>query len=125
MRTDLDTAPGAKLPGRWTRRQRDLAVICWVSFLIAAFGTMCIFALVDPQALTEAWSLRWHIGRRLGYSLGFAFLWLLTFASAALAVFMIRTGPRRGHASGQGRRPPPETHDPAEGNPDLENEDWQ
>ncbi len=115
---------GKRIPGRWTRLQRDFAIVGWVSFLTASAGTMVIFALVDPAALTEAWALRWKIGRTLGYSLGFAFLWAITAASAALAVFMIRTGPRRGHARGQGRRPPPKTHDPADNNPDLKEEDW-
>jgi hypothetical protein len=37
-----------------------------------------------------------------------------------LTVFMIRTGPERGHASGRGRIPPPEIESPTDRNPDLD-----
>ena len=107
------------LPKRWTRWQRDIGVIVWMSFLAASAGTMVVFALLDPVALTEAWAQRWEIGRRLAYSLGFVFLWLLCAGASAMTVFMLRTGPRRGHASGDDGKAVPEIHPPEENNPDL------
>jgi len=40
-------------------------------------------------------------------------------------VFMIRTGPKSGHARGKGRQAPPEIHSPEENNPDLDLGDWK
>jgi hypothetical protein len=57
--------------------------------------------------------------------LAFAFLYLLCLLAASLTMFMIRTGPSRGHAKGKGRRSIPEIHDPSESNPDLDGEDWK
>lgn len=116
--------PG-QIPGRWNRRQRDWGVAIWISFLVACGGTFALFALVDPERLAQAWVLEWQTGVRLVYGLGFAFCFIVAFAASWLTEYMIRTGPRRGHARGKGRQRPPETHDPAEGNPDLEGQEWQ
>jgi hypothetical protein len=113
------------VPGRWTRRKRDWGVSIWVAFLAACAGTFALFALVDPEALGDAWVMNWETGLRLTYGLGFGFLFLVALLAARLTSFMIRTGPRKGHASGHGRKPPPEVHDPAENNPDLGNEEWK
>jgi len=40
-------------------------------------------------------------------------------------MFMIRTGPSRGHASGKGEHAIPEVHDPSQSNPDIDGEDWK
>lgn len=112
------------LPGRWTRRQRDWGVAVWISFLAACGGTFVLFALVDPERLAQAWVLEWETGVRLVYGLGFAFCFAVAFAASWLTGYMIRSGPRRGHAHGKGRPPPPEVHDPAQGNPDLEGQEW-
>jgi len=97
---------------RWTMRQRDWGVVLWVAFLAAAVGEVLLFALVDPLDLVNAWTARFDIGSRLAYSLGFAFLYLLCLLASWLTMFMIRTGPRRGHSRGQGARPKPELRDP-------------
>ncbi|MEJ2534546.1 MAG: hypothetical protein P8008_03540 [Gammaproteobacteria bacterium] len=115
-----ETSQGVQA-GRWTRRQRDLAVCLWVSFLAACAGTFVLFALVDPEALTAAWVPGWELGLRLVYGLGFAFLFLVSLLASVLTAYMIRTGPPPGHA----RRPPPTVRDPAELNPDLKDEEWQ
>ena len=112
------------LSGRWSRRRRDWAMAAWVAFLSASLASLVAFALFDPEMLSDSWSLPFEVGRRLGYSLGFAFFFGICFVASGLTVFMIRTGPRRGHARGKGRRKPPETHDPALNNPDLADEDW-
>ena len=111
------------LPGRWNRQKRDIGIALWISFLAACVGTFVIFAVMDPEALNDAWVLPWEMGRRLAYSLGFAFLFCVSLLASGLTIFMIRTGPRRGHAAGRGGRPPPEVHAPEEGNPDLDLED--
>jgi hypothetical protein len=114
-----------ELPGRWNRRKRDIGIALWISFLAACIGTFVIFAVMDPEALNDAWVLPWEMGRRLAYSLGFLFLFLVSLIASGLTVFMIRTGPQRGHVTGEGRRPPPDVHAPEEGNPDLDPEDFR
>jgi len=106
-------------------RQRDWAVVFWISFLAASVGFVVLFALIDPLDLVSAWSDRYDIGSRLAYGLGFAFIYVVCFLASSLTMFMIRTGPGRGHQSGEGRRAIPEVHDPAVRNPDLDDEDWQ
>lgn len=110
---------------RWNMRQRDWAVIFWIAFLSAAIGAFFLFGLVDPMDIVHTWATRYDIGMRLAYGLAFAFLYLVCLLASALTVFMIRTGPQRGHAKGQGRRPKAEIHHPAEANPDLADEDWR
>lgn len=84
-----------------------------------------LFGLIDPLDMVGAWAEEFNIGVRLAYGLAFAFLYLLCLLAASLTMFMIRTGPSRGHAKGEGRRPIPEVHDPSESNPDLDGEDWK
>ena len=114
------TDESKELPGRWCMCKRDFGVALWIAFLAACVGTFVIFALLDPDALNDAWVLPWEMGSRLAYSLGFLFLYLVSLLASGLTVFMVRTGPRRGHARGEGRRPPPEIRSPDEENPDLD-----
>jgi hypothetical protein len=115
----------ADLPGRWGRGKRDIAISLWVAFLAACVGTFVIFAVMDPEALNDAWVLPWEMGSRLAYSLGFLFLFLVSLIASGLTTFMIRTGPGRGHARGKGKRAPPEIHSPEKDNPDLDLGDWK
>ena len=78
-----------------------------------------IFAVMDVNALNDAWVLPLELGSRLAYSLGFLFLFVVSLIASGMTVFMIRTGPRRGHARGKGH-PPPEIRSPEEDNPDLD-----
>jgi len=114
-----------ELPGRWSQRKRDIGIIVWVAFLAACAGTFVIFAVLDPDALNEAWVLPWEMGRRMAYSLGFLFLFVVSLIASGLTAFMIRTGPGSGHVKGQGRRPPPDIREPEAGNPDLDLGDWR
>jgi hypothetical protein len=94
--TDPDHGSTEETPVRsLSRRQRDIAVVGWCSFLIAAVGTMVLFAWVDPAELAGVTEPPLDVGRMSGYAIGFFFLWSLTAASAVLTVFLIRT--RRGH----------------------------
>ncbi|MEJ8568314.1 hypothetical protein [Elongatibacter sediminis] len=119
-----EPGPDEVIPGRWDRRRRDVGIIVWISFLAACAGTFVIFAVLDPEALNEAWVLPWEMGRKLAYSLGFLFLFGVGFIASALTVFMIRTGPRRGHYRGRGRRPAPEIKPDAANKLDLDPEEW-
>lgn len=78
-----------------TRRQRDVFVIGWCSFLTAAVATMVFFAFVDPLALADITEPPLPVDRMSGYALGFFFFWLLAAGSATLTVYLIRT--RHGH----------------------------
>ena len=110
---------------RWSQRQRDWAVVFWIAFLSAAAGAFVLFGLVNPLDMVNSWADEFHIGVRLAYGLVFAFLYLLCLLAALLTMFMIRTGPARGHSRGQGRRSIPEVSDPGNANPDLGDEDWK
>lgn len=110
---------------RWGMRQRDWAVVFWIAFLSASAGTFVLFGLVDPLSLVSEWADKFDIGVRLAYGLGFAFLYLVCLLSAALTMFMIRTGPRDGHVDGQNGDSIPKVRDPAKHNPDLAGEDWK
>ena len=114
-----------ELPGRWNRNKRDIGIVLWIAFLSACVGTFVIFALMDPEALNDAWVLPWEMGRRLAYSLGFLFLFIVSLIAAGLTAFMIRTGPGSGHVTGRGRRPPTAIRSPEENNPDLDMEDFR
>lgn len=91
----------------------------------AAAGFFVLFGLIDPLDIVSIWADRFDIGVRLAYGLAFAFLYLVCLLASALTMFMIRTGPERGHASGAGGRPIPEVHDPSQSNPDIDGEDWK
>jgi len=121
--TSREDAP--EIPGRWSQRKRDVGTVIWIAFLSACVGTFVIFAVLDPEALNDAWVLPWEMGSRLAYSLGFLFLFCVSLIASALTVFMIRTGPRRGHAHGGGRPPIPAIESPEDENPDLDLEDFR
>ncbi len=87
-------------PGRWPRGVRDFGIVLWVSFLAACVGSLIIFGLLDPEAMTNAWTENWDLGREWGYTLGFGFLWFVCLIAAALTIYMVRTGPQQGYASG-------------------------
>jgi len=109
--------------GRWSMHQRDLGVIFWIAFLAASVGTFILFALIDPGDIQNAWMEEWNVGRKLAYSLGFLFLFGTCLLCSWLTVFMIRSGPRRGHHKGKGDRPMPRILDPHEENPEVDFED--
>lgn len=110
---------------RWSRRQRDWAVVLWIAFLSAAAGAFVLFGLVDPLHIVSDWADEYDIGVRLAYGLAFAYLYLLCLLAGALTMFMIRTGPSRGHLKGKGKHRIPEVRDPSESNPDINDEDWK
>lgn len=110
---------------RWNQRQRDWAVVIWISFLAACAGSVVLFGLVSPLDVAGAWVDEYEISLQLAYGLVFGFLFLLCLLASGLTMFMIRTGPASGHAKGKGKRKKPEIHDPSEFNPDLDSENWK
>jgi len=110
---------------RWNMRQRDWAVVLWIAFMSAATGAFVLFGLVDPLDMVNRWADEYDIGVRLAYGLAFVFLYLVCLMASFLTMYMIRTGPARGHVKGEGGRSLPEVHDPSESNPDLDGEDWK
>lgn len=78
--------------------KRDIGIVLWVSFLGASLGSLIIFGLLDPQAMTGAWTEKWDMGREWGYTLGFGFLWMICIVTAALTLYMVRTGPESVHS---------------------------
>ena len=108
------------MPGRWTRHKRDLGVALWVAFLAACAGTFVLFGLLDPEDVHSPLMERFDVGRKLAYGIGFGFLFCVSLLASRLAIFMVRSGPRRGHASGKGARSAPDIHDPSRDNPDLD-----
>ena len=110
---------------RWNMRRRDWAVVFWIAFLSASAGAFFLFGLINPLDILSNWSDEYDIGVRLAYGLAFAFLYLVCFLASSLTMFMIRTGPSRGHVKGKGRRRIPKVNDPSESNPDLDGENWR
>ena len=70
------------------------------------------FAAVDPDVLSQNNTLGWEINRQTGYAIGFFGFWLLTAATSALVIWLVRTenlpngapGTRRKSGAGEGRR---------------------
>ncbi len=61
---------------------RRLAVVIWVSFLVAAVQTMMFFAMFDPELLGELSTWGVTIGATQGYTFGFLFFWLFNLITA-------------------------------------------
>jgi hypothetical protein len=61
---------------------RRLAVVIWVSFLVAAVQTMIFFAMFDPELLAELSTWGVTLEATQGYTLGFVFFWLFNLITA-------------------------------------------
>ena len=62
---------------QWSRDKQAVFTVAWISFLVAAIGTMVFFALFDPVDLTGIFDDDLDIGRDAGYAAGFFFFWVL------------------------------------------------
>ncbi|MGB5163848.1 MAG: hypothetical protein WBN09_06505 [Woeseiaceae bacterium] len=80
---------------QWSRDKQSVAVVIWISFLVAALGTMLFFAVFDPAALATAIDDNLEVNREAGYAIGFFFFWILSAASAAVTAWLVRTAPKR------------------------------
>ncbi len=79
----------------WSRNKQAAFAVLWISFLIAAIGTMVFFALFDPVDLTGIFDEDLDIGRDAGYAAGFFFFWALCALCSALTAYLVRTAPKR------------------------------
>lgn len=80
---------------QWSRDRQAIAIVVWISFLIAAVGTMLFFAIFDPVELSGTLDMDLQIGREAGYALGFFFFWILSAACSAITAWLVRTAPKR------------------------------
>ncbi len=80
---------------QWSRNRQAIAIVVWVSFLIAAVATMVFFALFDPEILAGLLDEGLEIGREAGYAVGFFFFWILTAVCSGLTAWLVRTAPKR------------------------------
>jgi hypothetical protein len=72
-------------------RPRNLAVVGWVSFLVASVGTMLFFAWIDPMTLAEIADAPLPDDRMSGYAIGFFFFWIICAAAGGLTCYMMST----------------------------------
>ena len=73
----------------WSRDTQKIAVLSWISFLVAAAFTMLAFAFVDPLMLVDAIGLPTD-SSNAGYAAGFFFLWAHGWVSGWLVMRLIR-----------------------------------
>lgn len=86
--------PPTDRPRPWRRRQRDFAYVAWASFLMACASSAVFFAIVDPQVLSGTTTPGWEISREEGYAIGFFGFWLLTAATGAFVLWLVRSEDR-------------------------------
>lgn len=84
---------------------RRLAVVIWVSFLMAAIQTMGFFAAFDPVLMGQLATFSVDLTPMEGYAYGFIFFWLFNFITAVL-VGLVMVLPRTKLA--KRNRPKPE-----------------
>ena len=80
---------------RWSRDKQAVFTVVWISFLVAAIGTMVFFALFDPVDLTGIFDADLDIGRDAGYAAGFFFFWALCALCSGVTAYLIRTAPKK------------------------------
>lgn len=80
---------------QWSRNAQAIAIVVWISFLVAAVGTMVFFAFFDPVELFALLDPDLDISRDAGYAAGFFFFWALSAACAGLTAWLVRTAPKR------------------------------
>ncbi len=79
----------------WSRDKQAVFTVVWISFLVAAIGTMVFFALFDPVDLSGIFDADLDIGRDAGYAAGFFFFWVLCALCSGVTAYLIRTAPKR------------------------------
>ena len=80
---------------QWSRDKQAVFTVVWISFLVAAAGTMVFFALYDPVELSGIFDEDLDVGRDAGYAAGFFFFWILCAACSGITAFLVRTAPKR------------------------------
>ena len=72
---------------------RRLAVVIWVSFVVAAIQTMGFFAAFDPVLMGQLATFNVDLTAMQGYAFGFVFFWLFNLITAVL-VGLVMISPR-------------------------------
>ncbi len=80
---------------QWSRDKQAIFTVVWISFLVAAIGTMVFFALFDPVDLGGIVDEDLTIGANAGYAAGFFFFWVLCALCSGVTAYLVRTAPRR------------------------------
>jgi hypothetical protein len=80
---------------QWSRDRQAVFTVAWISFLVAAVGTMVFFALFDPVELIGLFDDDLDIGRDAGYAAGFFFFWILCALCSGVTAYLVRTAPGR------------------------------
>jgi Na+-driven multidrug efflux pump len=79
---------------RWSRDKQAVFAVAWISFLIAAVGTMVFFAFFDPVELGILLDESLEVSRDAGYAAGFFFFWVLCAVCSGVTAFLVRTAPK-------------------------------
>ena len=79
---------------QWSRNKQAVFTVAWISFLVAAVGTMVFFAFFDPVALVDLYE-DVEISRDAGYATGFFFFWVLCAICSGVTAYLVRTAPKR------------------------------
>jgi hypothetical protein len=80
---------------QWSRDKQAIFTVVWISFLVAAIGTMVFFALFDPVDLGGIFDEGLEIGANAGYAAGFFFFWVLCALCSGVTAYLVRTAPGR------------------------------
>ena len=86
--TGVARGPGAK---QWPQSRQKIAIVIWISFLVAALMSLLFFGLIDPVDLLETSAINLGESREQGYAMLFFFFWMGSAASATLAMRLSRT----------------------------------
>lgn len=63
---------------------RRLAVVVWVSFIVAALQTMAFFAAFEPELMGQLATFSVDITAIEGYTFGFIFFWIFNLITAVM-----------------------------------------
>lgn len=80
----------------WSRDTQKLAVLTWMSFLVASAFTMLFFAFVDPLVIVDSINVESIESSNAGYAIGFFFFWVNGWVAGWLTLRLVRrkrTGP--------------------------------
>ncbi len=80
---------------QWSRDKQAVFTVVWISFLVAAIGTMVFFAIFDPVDLTGIFDQDLDIGRDAGYAAGFFFFWVLCAICSGVTAYLVGPHPKR------------------------------
>lgn len=74
----------------WPRDRQKVAVLAWISFLVAAAFSVLLFAFIDPLDIVDAINCPYVDSRNAGYTIGFVFLWLQGLIGGWLILRLVR-----------------------------------